>query len=135
MLGGVPADAVDAGVFETGDHRSRHILNICVFAVQIGHTDVVLRDLGAVVIVRFTALIMEIGGFVVFENAFDFVRQRTAVAAGKVVGDNVDDNLDAVGVRFTAQRHQIVIGAELVADRKAGRLVQPVPLGAAVMRL
>ena len=45
---------------------------------------------------------MEIGGFIVFENTVDSVRQIAVVRARYVVGDDVNDDLDAVAVRFVA---------------------------------
>ena len=62
-------------------------------------------------------------------------RPRTGVAACDMVCDNVDDDLDTVLVRLCAQSFQVVIGAKLVTDREAVRLIQPVPLGVSVVRL
>ena len=135
MLRRVPANAVNARVLEADDHIIYHILDICIFTLQIRHAPVLLRGGVAAVVAAVGAEIMEIGGFVVFENAVDAVRQITVIGTGDMVGNHVDDDLHAVLVRFGTQGLQIAVGAQLVADREVGRLVQPVPFVAAVMRL
>ena len=102
MLGGIPANTVNARVFEADDHIVDHILDRGILAVQIGHTDILLGRRITVFGIAARAEVMEIGGFIVFENTVDSVRQIAVVRARYVVGDDVNDDLDAVVVRFVA---------------------------------
>ena len=62
MLGGVPADAVDAVLLECADHGGDLVLDIGILTVQIGHADVFIDDVAADLGILVRALIVKILG-------------------------------------------------------------------------
>ena len=133
MLCRVPADAVHARVFEGVDIADDLVLHSGILGFKVGHADVLVGQVVAVVVVGAGSFVVEVVG--VAHIGLDGGRPCAALAACKMVGDDVHDDLDAVLVRLGAERLQIVQGADLVAECEARRLVQPVPRAVAVMLL
>lgn len=132
MLRRVPANAVNARVLKTLYHVDKAILNIRMFGVKVGHTDILVCDVIAVVPVVAGAFIVEV---FTFAPAVVKIAPCAVFFAREVVRDNVDYDLDTVLIRFGTKALQRVIIAQLVADGGILRLIQPVPSAGIVMGL
>ena len=96
----VPANAGNTRALETLCHLRPFIDNILILGVQVGHTDILMGNVIAVVPVVAGALVMEVRA--VSPTAGDAVAPCAVIPTRKVVRDDVDDDLDAVFLCFRA---------------------------------
>ena len=130
VLRGIPADTVNPEPFQLQHISPDLILNPVVFGIQIRETDFTVCDLIAVIPAVDIAIVMpELAVLEFLRDAAVVSDLRSPLgAAGQMVCDHVDDNLDVVLRRDIAQRPQLVRRAKLVrSDMECERLVQPPP--------
>ena len=138
MLCSVPADTVNTQIFQLADKLCNDLLYILMFRVQIRHTDVAVRYLPAVAPVNVVGVcvefcIMEI--LILVQVALNGIFSLTACITCKVVGNNVNDDLDTVFVGFRTKSSQILCRTVVITDRKTQRLIEPEPSTRCVMGL
>ena len=130
----VKAEAVYAAVDAFFQQSLYPLLNIAVAGVQIGHTQVILGDVVAAVVVEFDIIgviivaVLEVG----LDSRVDIaVGAAVGAVVREMVGDNIDNDLDAVLIRLGTQRGQLRLGAEprgvVRGDGKTQRLVHLPP--------
>ena len=120
MLCCIPADTVNTKVFQLINIICNDLLNIFVLAVDILHADITLSNLLTVIIACDLTVCMPV--FLITEISLDFF-----VVTCKMVCNNVNNNLYSIFICLLAKICKLFLCAEVCADCKAERLIQPVP--------
>ena len=130
MLCGIPADTVNAHILQLIYKALDHLLNVFMLGVDVLHADITVSYLITVLIANDRSKIVPI--LIGCKILLDIV-----VISRKMIGNNVNDHLDAVTLGSVTKLLELLSGTEIsvLSYLEGSRLIEPIPGTCSLCRL